>query len=136
MEEGESYASPWLSFSTGDGLDAVARRYHAHLRARPRPVGSDRPVTLNVWEAVYFDHSLDRLVALADYTGATWQASSLYGPLGTVAPPLLPDGVRSVETSVEVTVGDLAVPWLPTTGRPVSTTAADAVVDPSRPMAR
>jgi transglutaminase-like putative cysteine protease len=71
-----------------------------------------------------------RLVALADYTGATWQASSLYGPLGTVAPPLLPDGVRRVETSVEVTVGDLAVPWLPTTGRPVSTTAADAVVDP------
>ena len=66
LEEGESYASPWLSFSTGDGLDAVARRYHAHMRARPRPVGPDRPVTLNVWEAVYFDHSLDRLVALAE----------------------------------------------------------------------
>ncbi|GAB1513383.1 hypothetical protein JCM33774_54250 [Actinophytocola sp. KF-1] len=71
-----------------------------------------------------------RLVALTDYTGATWQASSLYGPLGTVAPPLLPDGARRAQTEVEVTIGDLAVPWLPTTGRPVATSADDAVVDP------
>ncbi|MFI7672795.1 DUF3488 and transglutaminase-like domain-containing protein [Actinophytocola sp. NPDC049390] len=71
-----------------------------------------------------------RLVVLADYTGATWRASSLYGPLGAVAPPLLPDGARRAESEVEVTVGDLALPWLPTTGRPVATSAADAVVDP------
>ena len=71
-----------------------------------------------------------RLVALTDYTGATWQASSLYGPLGAVAPPLLPDGARRAETEVEITIGDLALPWLPTTGRPVATSAADAVVDP------
>ena len=71
-----------------------------------------------------------RLVALADYTGATWQASSLYGPLGAVAPPQLPDGVRRTGTQIEVTIGDLAVPWLPTTGTPVATSARDAVVDP------
>ncbi|MFN2319626.1 MAG: alpha-galactosidase [Dermatophilaceae bacterium] len=66
LGKGESYASPWLYFSTGPGLDQVARRYHAFLRARRRPVSAERPVTLNVWEAVYFDHSLDRLVALAE----------------------------------------------------------------------
>ena len=33
---------------------------------RPRPVSADRPITLNVWEAVYFDHDLDHLVDLAD----------------------------------------------------------------------
>lgn len=39
---------------------------HTHLRARPGHPRSPRPVTLNVWEAVYFDHDLDRLRALAD----------------------------------------------------------------------
>ncbi|KAB7743807.1 alpha-galactosidase [Nostocoides sp. F2B08] len=66
LEAGDAYSSPWLFFAAGDGLDAVARRFHAHLRSRPRPVSPDRPVTLNVWEAVYFDHSLDRLVELAE----------------------------------------------------------------------
>ena len=66
LGEGDAYTSPWLYFSTGQGLDEVARRYHAHLRARPRPVSAQRPVTLNVWEAVYFDHSLERLLALAE----------------------------------------------------------------------
>jgi alpha-galactosidase len=32
-------------------------------RRAPRP---HRPVNLNVWEAVYFDHDLDRLTSLAD----------------------------------------------------------------------
>ena len=62
----ESYSSPWVYFSSGTGLDAVARRHHAHLRSRPRPVSTDRPVTLNVWEAVYFDHSLEPLLELAE----------------------------------------------------------------------
>ncbi len=64
LAPGASYASPWLFGSWGRGLDAVAARFHAWVRdARPlRP----RPVTLNVWEAVYFEHDLDRLVALAE----------------------------------------------------------------------
>ncbi|WP_127508279.1 alpha-galactosidase [Actinoplanes solisilvae] len=66
LARGESYASPWIYGSHGDGLDEVARRFHRHLRSRDRAVGSERPVSLNVWEAVYFDHDLDRLVALAE----------------------------------------------------------------------
>jgi transglutaminase-like putative cysteine protease len=72
-----------------------------------------------------------RLVALADYTGATWQASTLYGPLGTVASADLPPGARHVESHVEVTIGTLTGPWLPTAGRPTATSAMGAVVDAS-----
>jgi alpha-galactosidase len=70
LEQGESYRSPWLYGASGTGLDATAHRFHRHLRARPRPVGPDRPVTLNVWEAVYFDHDVDRLRHLAERASA------------------------------------------------------------------
>ncbi|MFC4587545.1 alpha-galactosidase [Sphaerisporangium corydalis] len=64
LGEGESYRTPWVYFTwSGDGLDTAAGRLHDHLRSlRDRPV---RPVTLNNWEATYFDHDLDRLLALA-----------------------------------------------------------------------
>ncbi|MDQ1085213.1 MULTISPECIES: alpha-galactosidase [Microbacterium] len=65
LGRGESYESPWVYGAYGDGLDAVARRFHALLRARPQHPSSPRPVTLNVWEAVYFDHDLDVLLDLA-----------------------------------------------------------------------
>ncbi|GAA1963046.1 alpha-galactosidase [Microbacterium deminutum] len=63
---GDTYETPWVYGSHGEGLDAVAHRFHAHLRARPDAPGTDRPVTLNVWEAVYFRHDADELVALAE----------------------------------------------------------------------
>ncbi|MBO0811622.1 MAG: alpha-galactosidase [Microlunatus sp.] len=67
---GESYTSPWIYGSYGVGLDQVARRFHRMLRARPNHVGAERPVTLNVWEAVYFDHSLPKLLELAEQAAA------------------------------------------------------------------
>ncbi len=66
LAEGESYTSPWVYASTGVGLDELATRFHTFLRERPEHPRSPRPVTLNVWEAVYFDHDLEKLVALAD----------------------------------------------------------------------
>ncbi|MFC0675132.1 alpha-galactosidase [Brachybacterium hainanense] len=66
----ESYRGPWLYASHGHGLDAVAARFHTHLRSRAHHVDTRRPVTLNVWEAVYFDHDLDRLRDLADRAAA------------------------------------------------------------------
>lgn len=65
LEEGESYVSPWLYGSHGVGLDAVARRFHTWLRSRGMHPTSPRPVTLNVWEAVYFDHAAPPLLELA-----------------------------------------------------------------------
>jgi alpha-galactosidase len=64
---GESYRTPTALFSWSDaGLDGVAQRWHRWQRTRPGHPSSARPVVLNTWEAVYFDHDLDRLRALAD----------------------------------------------------------------------
>jgi alpha-galactosidase len=67
---GEGYETPWLYGAYGDGLDEVARRFHRHLRSRRPQVSTGRPVTLNVWEAVYFDHDTDRLIDLAERAAA------------------------------------------------------------------
>ena len=70
LEARERYQGPWLYASYGEGLDAVASRFHRHLRAREHHVDRRRPVTLNVWEAVYFAHDLARLTDLADRAAA------------------------------------------------------------------
>ncbi|WP_022882571.1 alpha-galactosidase [Gryllotalpicola ginsengisoli] len=66
LTSGQSYRSPWVYGVHGHGLDDVARRFHRMLRARPQHPVSPRPVTLNVWEAVYFDHDLPTLLELAE----------------------------------------------------------------------
>ncbi len=70
LEQDESYTSPWIYASYGVGLDEVARRFHRFLRSRAHHPSTTRPVTINVWEAVYFDHDLDRLVDLAGRAAA------------------------------------------------------------------
>jgi alpha-galactosidase len=66
LAAGATYTSPWLYASYGQGLDAVAGRFHTWLRARTTHPRRPRPVTLNTWEAVYFHHDLDRLTLLAE----------------------------------------------------------------------
>jgi alpha-galactosidase len=70
LGDGESYRSPWLYGAYGDGLDDQAHRFHRFLRSRDTHPVRPRPVTLNVWEAVYFDHDLGRLTDLADRAAA------------------------------------------------------------------
>ncbi|WP_166998882.1 alpha-galactosidase [Paramicrobacterium fandaimingii] len=62
---GEQYSTPWVYGAHGIGLDEQAQRFHSYLRSRKQHPSSVRPVTLNVWEAVYFDHRLDTLLELA-----------------------------------------------------------------------
>ena len=67
LAEGETYTTPWTYFVwSGAGLDGLGQRLHRFLRARPNHPRTPRPVVLNTWEAVYFDHRLDRLTGLAD----------------------------------------------------------------------
>jgi alpha-galactosidase len=66
LEPGATVSTPWVIGSWGEGLDELSSRFHEELRARPQHPRRPRPVTLNTWEAVYFDHDLDRLLALAD----------------------------------------------------------------------
>lgn len=70
LSAGESYASPWLYGSTGGGLDRAAARFHAHVRSLTSHPQTPRPVTLNSWEAVYFDQSEDKLDLLAQRAAA------------------------------------------------------------------
>lgn len=66
LAPGESVQTPWIIGSWGDGLSELSARFHDEWRARPQHPRRPRPITLNTWEAVYFDHSLERLTALAD----------------------------------------------------------------------
>ncbi|RNI23839.1 alpha-galactosidase [Flexivirga caeni] len=65
LGEGESYRTPWVFVvAAGDGLDGVAGALHDWQRSLPAHPGP-QPATLNVWEAVYFDHRLEKLEELA-----------------------------------------------------------------------
>lgn len=69
LKRGESYMTPGVIAIYSDrGMDGVTERSYGWLRSRgdhPSKV-KPRPLTLNVWEAVYFDHNLEKLSALAD----------------------------------------------------------------------
>ncbi len=67
LAPGGSYATPETYAAYSDrGLDGIGAAFHRFLRARPGHPRSPRPVVLNTWEAVYFDHDLDRLLGLAE----------------------------------------------------------------------
>jgi alpha-galactosidase len=63
---GEQYETPEVvGTCSSDGLTPATWGFHRAVRARaPRPM-SPRPVLLNTWEAVYFDHDRTTLEALA-----------------------------------------------------------------------
>lgn len=114
LAPGETYTSPWLYGSYGVGLDEVARRFHRFLRARPTHPGPQRPVTINVWEAVYFDHELRPLLELAELAASIgveryvlddgWFGSRRddYSGLGdwTVSAEVWPDGLHPLVNRV------------------------------------
>lgn len=66
LSSGETYESPWIYGSYAQGIDRAGARFHTHLRARARNRSTRRPVVLNTWEAVYFDHQPDAVFALAE----------------------------------------------------------------------
>ena len=114
LAAGESYTTPWFYGSYGLGLDAVARRFHGYLRSRPHHPSVQRPVTINVWEAVYFDHTLAPLLDLAEIAAGVgveryvlddgWFGSRRddYSGLGdwTVSKDVWPDGLHPLVNRV------------------------------------
>lgn len=70
LAPGESHATPWALGSWGNGLDQLSSRFHQDLRARSQHPRRPRPVTLNTWEAVYFNHDLQTLKKLAEKAAA------------------------------------------------------------------
>ncbi|TQL03570.1 alpha-galactosidase [Cellulomonas sp. SLBN-39] len=66
LAPGEELTTPWLVATwSGDGLDGLSDRLHARHRRRRGPL-RPRPLVLNTWEAVYFDHDLPTLSRLVD----------------------------------------------------------------------
>ncbi len=71
LEPGESYASPRIVATySGVGLTPASWGFHRSLRSLPVHPSSPRPVLLNTWEAVYFDHSTAKLQELATSAAA------------------------------------------------------------------
>jgi alpha-galactosidase len=76
LEPGEVILSPGTTHQippvianySDQGFDGLSHNYYQWLRARPaHPTNvRPRPLTLNVWEAVEFDHDLEKLKAIAD----------------------------------------------------------------------
>ncbi len=70
LEPGETLATPQLFVTaSATGVDGVTHAFHRAMRATLQwPGGSmrPRPVHLNSWEAVYFNHEVHELMALAD----------------------------------------------------------------------
>jgi alpha-galactosidase len=64
---GDTYNAPWAVFAySDDGLDGLSHRLHSWIRSWPSRRAAVRPVVLNTWEAVYFDHDLPTLERLVD----------------------------------------------------------------------
>ncbi|MEZ5934748.1 MAG: alpha-galactosidase [Alphaproteobacteria bacterium] len=70
LEPGEVMETPPLYVARSDcGLNALSQKFHDHVRRRllQFPAANrPRPVTVNTWEAIYFDHRHEKLTALAD----------------------------------------------------------------------
>ena len=67
---GASLETPEIFVAQSDnGLNEMSQSFHAYVRhniLKFPDKDKPRPVTVNTWEALYFDHNLDRLTALAD----------------------------------------------------------------------
>ncbi len=108
LNSGEEHRTPTVhAVHSRLGLDGLSSRLHESIRARSTHPGRPRPVVLNTWEAVYFDHRVDRLTALADAAAEVgverlvlddgWFRGRRHDRVGlgdwTVDPQVWPDGL-------------------------------------------
>ncbi|WP_332395934.1 alpha-galactosidase [Vibrio metschnikovii] len=69
LKEGESLTTPWLYASySHSGLNGMSHHFHSHVRDailsksfRDKP----RPIHLNTWEGIYFDHNPEYIMSMA-----------------------------------------------------------------------
>jgi alpha-galactosidase len=112
LQPSEVFTSPEIVAGySASGLSALSRQFHHHVREnllRPATRQKPRPVHYNSWEAVYFDHDLGRLKAIADKAADIgverfvlddgWFGSRRDDTSGlgdwTVSPDVYPDGLR------------------------------------------
>ena len=115
LGKNERYSSPDLIAVYSDsGLDGLSHRYHQHLRSRASHPEKPRPVTLNMWEAIYFDQSEAKVRSLVDVAASIgvervvlddgWFGSRRSDHLGLgdwqVSKEVWPNGLRGVSDYV------------------------------------
>lgn len=67
LAPGATYVAPaMVSVYSQDGLDGISTAYHSHIRARTMHPQRPRPLTLNMWEALYFNHDEAMIKELVD----------------------------------------------------------------------
>ena len=63
----DTYSAPTVyAVYSSHGLSFASQQFHQFVRSGLRHENKPRPVTLNTWEAVYFDHNFETLTKLAD----------------------------------------------------------------------
>jgi alpha-galactosidase len=68
LEGGASLSTPWLYVAhSGSGLNALSQQFHRYVRQNilQFPDNKPRPVHLNTWEGIYFDHDPDYIMQMA-----------------------------------------------------------------------
>ena len=111
LKSGESYQAPdFIATYSSRGLDGIAHGYHRYLRSRAVHPKSARPVTLNMWEAIYFNHDEGKIKALVDTAAELgvervvlddgWFGARRNDRRGlgdwTVSPDVWPHGLRAI----------------------------------------
>ncbi|MFM1951710.1 MAG: hypothetical protein RJA33_504 [Actinomycetota bacterium] len=69
LKAGQSYQAPRAVAAFSDeGLDGLTRNHYDWVRSRRNHITKvrPRPLTLNMWEAVYFNHSFDGIKKIVD----------------------------------------------------------------------
>lgn len=74
LQQGESITTPWLYASySARGLNGMSQHFHAHVRHAILPAQvtqKPRPIHLNTWEGIYFDHDPDYIMLMATQAAA------------------------------------------------------------------
>ncbi|MGX9416354.1 alpha-galactosidase [Vibrio sp. RC27] len=68
LEQGQSYSTPTLyACYSQDGLNGIRKQFHRTVREHILrfPTQNKRPVHLNTWEGIYFDHDPDYIQNMA-----------------------------------------------------------------------
>lgn len=73
LEEGAEFSTPWVYATVSQtGLNGMSQAYHAWLRQSLIRFSVDaiRPVHLNTWEGIYFDHDPEYIMRMASSAAA------------------------------------------------------------------
>lgn len=74
LDHGETYETPTLYATwSGQGLNGLSQQFHRYLRTQVLDLDvrqKPRPVHLNTWEGIYFDHKPEQLLAMVKQAAA------------------------------------------------------------------